>query len=160
MYLIDITDPFLFRASTLITDGGSATFDTQLWLFNLDGTGLLGNQDAGPGETDALLLNQSNDGSEVMLDTPGLYYIAITGAGSIPLGGVMSDPMFDFTFGAGEISGPDGPGGGGNSIVDWTTPGEFGIYKIALEGVSTIVPAPAGVLVLSGFGLLVRRRRG
>jgi hypothetical protein len=159
MYLIDIKDPFAFRASTLDEHGGSADFDAQLWLFYEDGRGLLGNQDATFGATGALLLNQSNDGSGAELVTPGRYLIAITGAGSVPLGGPQNELMFDFTLGAGEISGADGPGGGGNPIMDWTTPGEFGLYQIALEGVSTIVPAPASVVVLSGLGLFVRRRR-
>ncbi len=160
MYLIDIKDPFAFRASTLDDDGGFADFDAQLWLFYEDGRGLLGNQDATFGTTGALLLNQSNDGSGEVLVMPGRYLIAITGAGSIPLGGPLSEPMFDFTLGAGEISGADGPGGGLNLINDWTVPGQFGSYEIALEGVSTIIPAPASVVVLSGLGLLVGRRRG
>ena len=48
MYLILITDPIGFSATTV---GPATAFDTQLWLFRadpsgmLDGTGLLGNND-------------------------------------------------------------------------------------------------------------------
>lgn len=159
MYLINIVDPFNFTASTVVLDDGFATFDSQLWLFNLDGSGLLANQDAGVGEQAARLTNLSNDGSGAELVAPGLYYLAISGAGSVPLGGGGPDPMFQFTLGPGEISGPDGPGGFGNPITDWTNPGQFGLYRIGLTGAEFIVPAPEGLLALSGLGLLIRRRR-
>lgn len=160
MYLINIADPANFSASTVFLDGGLATFDSQLWLFNFDGSGLLANADAAVGEQGARLTNAANDGSGAEIVAPGLYYLAISGSGSVPLGGPGPDPMFEFTFGPGEISGPDGTGGFGNPIVDWTNPGEFGLYSIVLTGTEFIVPAPGGALVLSGLGLLVRRRRG
>jgi hypothetical protein len=47
MYLIRITDPLNFCATTVPCGPGcgSATFDTQLWLFDANGFGLLGNND-------------------------------------------------------------------------------------------------------------------
>jgi hypothetical protein len=42
MYAIYITDPANFSASTV----GGATFDTQLWLFDSDGKGVVFNDDA------------------------------------------------------------------------------------------------------------------
>lgn len=159
MYLIFINDPGIFRASTLLADDGFANFDPSLWLFNADGTALLGNLDAGIGTQDALLLGESNDGSGAMITAPGLYLLAISGSPNIPLGGISTQPMFNFGATAGEISGPDGPGGGLDQITDWSGPGGFGLYSIALQGVSTIVPAPAGLCALSGLLIGVGRRR-
>ena len=46
MYLIQISDPDLFAASTSnAINGGSASFNTQLWLFDLNGLGIAGNDD-------------------------------------------------------------------------------------------------------------------
>src|SRR5437762_13677926 len=45
MYLIQITDPAAFSASTTFVGGGDAQFDSQLWLLKMDGLGLLGNDD-------------------------------------------------------------------------------------------------------------------
>ena len=49
---ITITDPAAFFATTsaLFDPNGTASFDTRLWLFNLDGTPVPGNHDA-PGAT-------------------------------------------------------------------------------------------------------------
>ncbi len=159
MYLIFIKDPVLFRASTLPEDGGFAEFDPALYLFNLDGTGLLANEDVGGGMNESVLLGNSNDGSGAFIPAPGLYYLAISGFGTVPLGGVGLQTMFDITPGVGEISGADGLGGGTNPITDWTGPGQFGLYSIALEGVSSVVPAPASVFGLSGLMLLGRHRK-
>jgi hypothetical protein len=41
MYQIIICDPLIFEATTV----GGATFDTQLWLFDLNGNGVLHNDD-------------------------------------------------------------------------------------------------------------------
>jgi len=156
MYLIEICDPVSFRASTLPEDNGQADFNASLWLFAFDGHGLLGNQEAQPGLTSPILLSESNDGTGVMLTTPGLYYLAITGAGSVPLsaGGL---PIFEF-LAPGEISGPDGPGGT-LPIDSWTSPGDFGHYEIALQGVCFIVPAPTTTATLVSLGLIGLRRR-
>lgn len=157
MYLINICDPLMFRATTLPNLDGFANFDPSLWLFNADGTGLIANLDAAPGEPNSFMLNEATDGTGAILLTPGLYYLAISGAGSIPLAGPGSLPIFDFAF-PGEVSGPDGPGGL-SPISGWTEPGDWGHYEIALQGVCTLVPAPGAASCVLSIGLITLRRR-
>lgn len=152
MYLIFICDPMNFLASTSPDNNGAANFNASLWLFSLDGRGLLANQDAGPGDTHATLLPDSNDGTGVLLVDPGLYYLAISGAGSVPTSSPGDQRIFSFGL-PGEVSGPDGPGGS-NPITGWDQPGEYGQYEIALHGVCFIVPAPASVSLLASVALL------
>ncbi|MCL4219978.1 MAG: DVUA0089 family protein [Phycisphaerales bacterium] len=157
MYLIYICDPIAFRATTLPAYKGFADFDPSMWLFSADGSGLLANLDAGPGEPNVFMLNEATDATGSAVLVPGLYYLAISGAGSVP----VSDPggldIFHFIF-PGEVSGPDGPGGM-NPITGWSGPGQWGHYEIALWGVCTIVPAPGVLGLLSSFGLVALRRR-
>lgn len=155
MYLIFISDPLVFRATTLPLFDGTANFDPSLWLFAADGRGLLGNLDAGPGEPHAFMLNEANDATGAGVFLPGLYYLAITGAGSVPVSN--TGEIFQFAL-PGEVSGPDGPGGP-NPITGWSGPGAWGYYEIALQGVSTIVPAPGALGMLGSLGLLALRRR-
>ena len=46
LYCIEITDPASFSASTW-SDGGGASFDTRLWLFDANGRGVLANRRCG-----------------------------------------------------------------------------------------------------------------
>lgn len=157
VYLIFICDPLAFRATTLPGFNGLASFDSSLWLFSIDGRGLIANLDAGPGEPHSFMLNEATDSTGAQVVVPGLYYLAISGAGSV----AVSDPgaldIFDFAV-PGEVSGPDGPGGT-HPITGWSGPGQWGHYEIALQGVCTIVPAPGAVGLLGSFGLLALRRR-
>ena len=136
MYLINITDPANFYASTTSfnpydpDNPGSAEFDSTLYLFSVSvgegefgvqGFGLLGNNNTpivipvkGKGQfvTGSTLLPAANDGSGVVITEPGLYLLAISTAFTEPLAftGEISEPMFTFALQT-EISGPDGPGG-------------------------------------------------
>ncbi len=123
MYLVRIVDPARFLASTDVSFGGSADFDTQLWLFNFDPIrpnpflGILGNDDAPGGESlQSLLLPNATDKSGAGVQSPGLYLIAISAFDNDPLseGGEIYEQV-DPT----EISGPDGPGGT-LSQISWT----------------------------------------
>ncbi len=137
MYLIRIDDPEAFRATTLMEFDGFAEFDAQMFLFQPDGLlgfALLANQDATVGTTDPLLLPFSTDGTDVSIQEPGLYFLAITGRPSSPLS--IAGPMFNFASPT-EVSGPDG-NGGFDPISDWSGPGETGEYKIGLRGVVSI----------------------
>lgn len=142
MYLIRIVDPVNFRATTLQAFQGFADFDAQLFLFQPDGPDAfarLANQDATMGTTDPLLLPFANDGTGAQISSPGLYYLAISGRPSQPLG--ASGPMFQFDMTT-EVSGPDG-NGGFDPIIGWSGPGETGRYEIIVEGVEGI---PVGKL--------------
>jgi hypothetical protein len=137
MFLIRIVNPTMieFSASTTAELGGFADFDTRLWLFAASGLGLLANDDDdGPQST---LLDASTDGTRILIDEPGLYFLAVTGTGSAALGDDDDDEIFAFATPT-EISGPDGPGGG-KPIDDWTSAEDSGSYLIALTGVAFVV---------------------
>lgn len=164
MYLINITGPTAvlggpFVATTDSSLGGSTSFDSALWLFDANGLGLLGTTSATFSGGAATLGNFATDGTGLVITTPGLYYLAISVADSVPLSG-SSLPIFLFTT-PGEVSGPDGSGAS-TPIAGWTTgSGGGGDYIIKLTGVS-FIPGPAGWAVLCGVGAAcgaARRRR-
>jgi hypothetical protein len=140
MYLICINDPAQFSATV---DPVATNFNTQLWLFKLDGTGLLGNDnDAGSFPTIySKLLPNSTDGSGAALVTPGLYYLAISSKQNVPVsqgGPIFNDPTITGT----EITGPDGPGGN-LPIQGWSQSNGTvgGKYAIDLTGVKPFAPS-------------------
>lgn len=137
MFWITISNPvrIRFAAGTSSIFGGFADFDTQLWLFDSDGFGLLANDDAGNPQSG--FFGASDDGTSIVLTQPGTYLIAVSGAGSEPVD-ANDDPIFLFTT-LGEVSGPDGPGGG-NPIAGWSDKGDVGEYLIQLEGTEFLTP--------------------
>lgn len=155
-YLISIVDPANFRAST-----EGAGFDTRLFLFDINGFGLLANDDspqaAGFG---SLLLGQSSDGTGIVL-AQGLYILAIAGFELDPVDS-NGDEIFDIISPFTEISGPDGPGGA-NALAAWEDNTALGLaatgaYRILLEGVGP-VPAPSSAILFTLAGMTMMRRR-
>lgn len=137
LYLVRICDPSAFVASLLPGEGGSANFDTQLWVFQPDGPdnalGLLGNDDADNGVPQSRLTAVSNDGSGFVLQEPGRYWIGISVSNVDP--GNSVGPIF-IQETREEISGPDGPGAS-DPLEAWQ--GQFrvgGNYSIDLEQVT------------------------
>lgn len=171
MYIFQVTQPMVFRASTQEADGGAAEFDSNLWLFRLvnaplNGFGLLATRDTAAGGTvGARMGNAATDGTGAMLLTPGRYALAISGGDHIAISN--GGPIFNFATPT-EVSGPDGPGGT-QPQVDFVGPGETGTYTIALGGSAPIspdaVPAVSDVglvimaMILLCAGTLVFRRR-
>lgn len=160
VYRIIIKDFENFSAFVVSNDSGVPTFDTQLFLFDEFGFGILGNDDnsiAGPnGESG--FFNFSTDGSgDAILDN-GIYFLAISGAGNVPLN-AMGDPIFNFAT-PGEVSGADGSSGP-PELFGWSGAGAIGEYTIQLTGASYFdVPAPgaAGLFALAGLTASRRRR--
>ena len=166
MYVIMIDSPASFSAVVAPVADGITDFDVALWLLGPvsfagePAFGLLGNDDA-PGAPmgESAIFPLADDGSGAAVQEAGLYYIAVTRSGNVPLS--VSGAIFDFMAPT-EISGPDGSGGG-DIISDWSgdplgTPGN---YRILLNGVSFAdVPAPGvlAVLALGAVGLRRRRR--
>lgn len=147
MYLITVTDPGNFSMTV------NANFNAQLWVFNVtladQAFGLLGVQGPAIGPF-------SNDDTGAALTTPGVYAIAISGVGRVPVS--INGEIFAFQN-PGEISGPDGPGGI-NPHIDWTGVGETGSYVINFEGSGFYdIPAPGGLAVIAVFALAGTRRR-
>ncbi len=158
MYGIVITDPNGFSAWTSGDQGGaggSADFDTQLYLFDSAGMGVLGNDDnPGGAPFHSGITVPANDGTGAAPAGPGNYYIAVSNFGNSPVsagGQIFDQASFE------EISGPDGPGG--NSAITGWEGGAGGNYDIFLTGAAG-VPEPA-TLGLLGIGALamIRRRR-
>jgi hypothetical protein len=151
VFAIAVTTPTTFRARTIA--GDPELTDTNLWLFNALGRGVLGNRDEETQNGMARLLGQATDGT-FTLTNPGLYFIAITGGSLRPTSN--AGQIFDFNSPF-EISGPDGPGGS-NLHNGWSGVPQFGGYTIELQGVS-FIPGPATpcILMLAAIGL--RRRR-
>lgn len=151
MYLVCINDPNAFSATV---DPMATDFDTQLWLFRLDGTGILGNDNnaAAFPTIYSRLLPAANDGSGSAVTAPGLYLLAISSKANKPLS--QGGPIFhDATVAGVEITGPDGPGGE-QPISGWShargTVG--GHYAINLTGVKPFevpceIACPAGAAI-------------
>ncbi len=140
--------------------GSDPDFNPALWLFDTQGYGILGNDDdpllGGPG---ARLIAPSTDGVTLQL-APGIYFLAITESGNVPLsmrpepspGAGVFEEIFFFES-LTEVSGPDGAGAD-NPLAGWSGGnGSNGNYGIA------ITPAPAGFAAFSLMGLAASRRR-
>jgi hypothetical protein len=122
MYVICITDPANFVASTV----GTTTWDTQLWLFRCDGTGVVFNDDSSS-TTQSTIDNTTN-----CITQGGIYLLAISryNRDAVDANGnlLWNNRPFD------EVRCPDGPGAA-NPIAGWTgTTSAGGRYVISLQG--------------------------
>lgn len=155
VFKIFISNPSAFTATSIVPFVGFNDFDTQLWLFDELSFGVLGNDNIATFDTHGRLLPSSNDGSGAVVTTPGIYYLAVSGFGSVPTSGGAG--IFGFSVPL-EISGPDGPGGAG-AHDGWSADGATGNYTIILTGTTT-VPAPGAAMAIgAGLGFLAVRRR-
>lgn len=131
MYTIFIHDPANFVAQTTIT--GSATFDTQLWLFNVNQRAVLANDDITFGQPGSRISSPANDGTGQTISAPGVFFLAVTGYNNDPVN-AFNSALFNQATRI-EISGPDGPAGS-FPIAGWGTSNESGTYVIRLTGAS------------------------
>jgi hypothetical protein len=166
VYKIYISDPANFSASTLSLAGGRNGFDTQLFLFNLDGTGLAANDDTPPGSQSRL---PAGDPLYSGL-AAGYYYLVIDGSGSYPAdaGGVRIFPNQPEGADPTGVYGPKSgvPDESNSPFTQYSgSSNQGGTYSIALTGASIAeVPEPSSSALLfgaSGAGLLwlLRRKR-
>ncbi len=170
MYQIIISEPGIYVASTTATicEGSASprSFDTALYLFDADGFGLLANDDESPAEDESTLPNASNDGTGIIITTPGTYFLAIARKGDLPTANGL--PIFQFASPT-EVSGPDGPGGGlPHEAWTQTGIGDVGSYTICLQGVVSVPNIPTTsewglialtLLLLTGGTIIFRRQR-
>ncbi len=141
MYAFYIANPTEFRVDVDLGTG----FNTQLFLFGISEKGLLANNDSyidGQEPTQlSTLLSFSTDGTDIQLEHPGIYYLAISGYSSLP----KSDAGYIYYFNPEtpfEVSGPDGQGGD-LPITGWAEAGETGSYTLWLTGVEHIPAEPS-----------------
>ncbi len=143
MYKINICDTANFSAST----AGTPAIDTQLFLFNADGTGVVMNDDntlGGGGLWSAL------DNTTGFITATGNYYLAISRYDIDPTSGGL-EIWADTPFAAQRQ--PDGANPGG--ILDgWMgTNATTGNYRIDLTGVCRVSAGPAcGLADVGGVG--------
>lgn len=114
---------------------GQTDFNTALWLFRLDDTGLLANRDAGPGQVFSRILPIATDGTGARIPGPGRYILAVSYDDVAPITGAGL-PIFNFSNapGATQVSGPDGAGGS-QPYASWaneTTMRPPGTYRIVI----------------------------
>lgn len=155
MYFIGVDEPGAFNLTI-----ANADFDAQLFVFHftLSGAalGLLANDNAHDETNLPVITPIATDGTGVVLDLPGIYLVAVAGAGRRPVS--MTGDIFSFDS-ATEISGADGPGGL-NRLIGWEGEGETGSYNVMTDGtIFPDIPAPGTLALLGVAGLVTRRRR-
>ena len=141
--------------------------DTQLFLFDSGGLGVLANDDAC-----GLRSTVSSD-----LLPGGLYYLAISGYNVDPVssgGAIFPNSPFGSLFGNPDFGGAGFGAGGGSAISGWGGSSGTGTYTIDLTGASEVsqLDGPAGAaavpepisLLLFGSGLAgiagLRKKKG
>lgn len=161
-FVADFEDCYLFRVitpGTFTAQTATASFNAQLFLFNISvnngAFGLLANDDRAAGNNRPLFGNVSNDGTQVIVNLPGLYMLGITGFNRDPQS--ETGAMFNQAS-VTEVSGPDGPGGF-NPLTGWAGSGESGTYSISFTGAGPATPAPGTVALLGLGGLVLGRRK-
>lgn len=137
MYYIEICDIDSFSASTV----GNTTIDTQIWLFNEAGNGVVFNDD----QSNVTPVVRQSFISNAQVFSNGRYYLAISAYNRDPIdaGGALlwNNTPFD-----GQRA-PDGPAAA-SPIAAWTGSGGTGGYVISLTGVcyiNNVPPCPGDI---------------
>ncbi len=137
MYVIYISDPANFSATTV---NAITPFDTQLWLFDADGKGVVFNDD----EVGSNLSRSRIDNSTGCLNgrRAGIYYIAVSRYNRDAVGCEERLIWNDTPFRA--VRCPDGPEAN-SRVAGWTGTTAFsGDYEITLTGAFT-APAQSNI---------------
>jgi hypothetical protein len=126
MYQINICDEANFSATTEVV----TTFDTQLFIFNTSGVGVVMDDD-----TDALSTTLQSTITSQFVSSSGLYLLAITGYNRDPADS-GTQLIWNNTDPAGNFGPewiPNGPGAA-NPVAGWTGANATGSYRINLTG--------------------------
>lgn len=128
MYLIDVCDAASFSASTV----GGATIDTQLFLFNPDGTGVVVNDDVVGGTPLQSTITNA------FVTQNGQYLLAVTGYNRDPVDSSAALIWLNEPFRSERA--PDGPAAS-NPVAAWTGAPAAGNYVVALTGACFVGPS-------------------
>jgi hypothetical protein len=134
MFQIAICDFASFSATTV----GQTTVDTQLFLFDASGLGVVS-------DDDTLNMGTQSTIPTGYVFTNGIYYLALSAYNRDPMsaGGSIFDPPAFTT-----VQVPNGPGAG-QPVSSWDgTSGSTGPYGIALTGACMVDPAATGACCL------------
>lgn len=161
MYLLEITSPTMVTISTAGGDGGgSAGFDTQLFIFKRKGIGnnvralaLRANNDAAPGNSGSRVGSEGDPSQDYTVLGRGFYFLAIAGVGTTALDHSGQAIWDDLSSPGITVSGFE------RSLADWAGNGAVGEYHIRLMSVGGAAPAPGAIALLGIAGLVGRRRR-
>ena len=154
---VDLFGPFtIFDPAGFLADtNGGTTVDTQLFLFDAAGFGVVHNDDAGGGF-------QSIIGGQAGF-AAGDYYIGISAFNADPRDAGAGDIFDNAIIFPGPLQDQRGPRVGSGALASWFNPsptGGTGGYTIAMQGVEPVTPIPVpGSLTLALFGLALIRRR-
>lgn len=145
-YCITVTDWTGFSASL----AGGASFDTQLFLFDINGMGIASNDDSSGVQSVLPAGNAIYAGRSA----PETVMIAVSGYNRDPssAGGLIFPNTFSGVFG------PTGPGGG-SPVSSWGGNVATGAYTLALTGATYCIPTPGAFALLGLGGLVAGRRR-
>lgn len=163
MYQISVTNDTLVSISTAGGDlGGSANFDTQLFLFrrkggnggNIRAAAFKGNDNAALGNPGSRIGENENPTSNSILLRKGTYYVAVTGVGTSAFGDNGQAIWGNLGNPGATISGND------VFLNDWAGEGAVGEYSIRIQSLSGgMIPSPGAVALLALGAIAVPRRR-
>lgn len=125
LFKINICDPANFSATTV----GGATIDTQLFLFDSSGMGIVSNDDNPAGGTTSVLTNAFTSSL-----SPGTYYLGLTSYNRDPIGNACdTTSLIWLNTPFNTERAPDGPAAG-SPLSAWTGTGTSGPVTIFLTG--------------------------
>ncbi len=162
-YCITVTDAEEFYATTdPHQDPNAGGFlDSRLWLFDLQGNVVMGNNDSPTNIFKSLLTDPGSYPGDVFDNPPSLvegqqYILAISGFDNDPEDAAGENLA---TLGLSNALWGPNPDAGAfdhweNSFLD-----AVGSYTIALNGATYSTPAPGSLAALAGAGLIMTRRR-
>jgi hypothetical protein len=153
MFLIRIADPANLEIRTVDPLTGDE-FNTQIWLFDINGRGVLANLNDAGNPPFSLMGNAATDGSGVVVTDPGLYYIAVSGGQKGEFGRVPVDadgaPIFEINpFQPELVYGP----ASSNPVAGWKGEGGLGDYELEFIGVEFV--STAAIPTITEWGLVV-----
>jgi MYXO-CTERM domain-containing protein len=163
MYRIHVSSQMYISFSTAAGSlGGSADFDTQLFLFQHKGgsgnnqraIAHRGNNDAAPGNSGSRLQDPNGEVPNAVRVSPGWYYLAVVGVGTFAFDD-ESRAIWPNLGNPGDVI-----DGLGNSLNNWAGEGATGSYAISIRSVNPQnLPSPAALALLGAGTLFSRRRR-